>query len=251
MISLLRLVAADRGATPLPDLAAEAGMPASTAHRLVAALVREGMLFRATRGRYLLGPSAYAMIDPQGMSKLLKLLGRPILDKLAKDTGQICHLGVFEAEMVTYLLKSSARRENVITREDSALEAYCTGVGKALLAYLPQEELDLYLSGGSFVQLTTTTITDPQLLMCELQTVRARGYAIDNCEMIANLRCIATPILNGDGRALAALSVSMDASACAAEAALVHLPKLLAAKEALQRALLPKNRTNSPAANVA
>lgn len=238
-LGLLRIIAADRGVTMLPELAAQAGMPASTAHRLVAALVQEGMLVRAARGRYLLGPASYAMIDPDGMAKLLKLLGRPILDQLAQTTGETCHLGALDADMVTYLLKSSTRTHDVFTREGIALEAYCTGVGKALLAHLPHDKLDLYLSSGPFVPVTVSTITDPQVLASELESIRQRGYAIDDCEMHGDIRCIAAPILDADGRAVAAFSVSMDATSRSAEASLLHVPALLAAQAALQRALFP------------
>lgn len=238
-LTLLRIVAADRGATALPELATQAAMPASTAHRLIAALVQEGMLVRAARGRYLLGPAGYSMIDPNGMAKLLRLLGRPILDQLAKTTGETCHLGVLDADMVTYLLKSSSRKRDVFTREGIALEAYCTGVGKALLAHLPHDKLEIYLSSGPFVAVTQTTITDPHILADELKAIRQHGYAVDDCEMLTDLRCIAAPILDADGRAIAALSVSMDANASSTKATLAHVPALLAARASLQGALFP------------
>lgn len=88
------------------------------------------------------------------------------------------------------------------------LEAYCSAVGKALLAYLPQQDREDYLAGGPFVPLTENTIVEPDDLSCEFEVTRARGYAIDNEEILTGLFCVAAPLMKPDGTVIAAISVS-------------------------------------------
>ena len=236
---LLRLIVADKGETALPEIAEQAGVPTSTAHRLVATLVDEGMLVRSARGRYMVGPVVRALTDAQSLHSLLRLMGQPIVDKLARETGHTAHLGVFEADMVTYLLKSGEHCGDLFTREGMALEAYCSGIGKILLAHLSDEDRERYLSGGPFVPLTPNTITDPELLREELDLARRRGYAIDNCEIGVDLRCIATPVLDGQGRAIAALSLSIDTADFGLDQLVLFAPTLRAKSVALQASIFP------------
>jgi IclR family acetate operon transcriptional repressor len=77
-----------------------------------------------------------------------------------------------------------------------------------LLANLPDAERDIYLAGGPFVPLTDRTIVDPGLLRAELEKVRVQGFAIDEEEIVPGLCCMAVPLRHGDGRVLAAISVS-------------------------------------------
>src|SRR5690606_3592173 len=104
------------------------------------------------------------------------------------------HLAVFEADMVTYLAKEDGGRNSVLTIEGTQLEAYCSGLGKVLLAYLPEPERERYLADGPFVRLTPNTIIEPDELRRELAHIRTRGYAIDDGEVQPNLRCVAVPL---------------------------------------------------------
>jgi IclR family transcriptional regulator, acetate operon repressor len=88
------------------------------------------------------------------------------------------------------------------------LEAYCSGIGKVLLAHLPKAACEDYLAAGPFVALTSRTIVDPDLLRAELANVRHQGFAVDNHEVAEDLRCIAVPLRRPDGEVVAAVSVS-------------------------------------------
>jgi DNA-binding IclR family transcriptional regulator len=200
----------DGGQTGLSTLAVRAGLPISTAQRMVAAFVRRGLLSRIGRGRYaggvrLAGLARLGDVDPRGR---LIAASRPPLQTLAKALGTTVHLGVLEGDMVTYLVKAHGGGPDLLTSEMSQLEAYCSGIGKVLLAHLPDAAQQAYLAGGPFVALTPNTLTDPLALARTFQEIAARGYAFDHAELQDNLYCIAVPVRGYDGRVVAALSAS-------------------------------------------
>lgn len=84
---------------------------------------------------------------------------------------------------------------------------YCTGIGKAMLAYLPREVVDAVIGRG-LASITDNTITDTGKLLQELETIRLRGYAIDNMEHQFGIKCVGMPIRNRKGDIVAGLSIS-------------------------------------------
>lgn len=207
-VGLLRAIARAGGNASVAMLAAEAGLAPSTAHRLAASLEHQGLIIREKRGHYHIGPTVRELAASAEPRALLARFGRPHLQRLARQHKKTAHLAVFEGDMVTYLAKAHARASRILTIEGAQLEAYCSGLGKVLLAHLPRAERDRYLAEGPFPRLTATTITEPDALRAELDHIRKRGYALDNEEIIDGLKCVAVPILDAQGRAEAALSVS-------------------------------------------
>lgn len=110
--------------------------------------------------------------------------------------------------MVTYLVKEHGGGPPVLTREMIQLEAYCSGIGKVLLAHLDDAARDAYLAAGPFVALTGKTTTDPDALRTVLGRIRAQGYAVDDAELEDDLYCLAVPVRGPGGEVLAALSAS-------------------------------------------
>lgn len=110
--------------------------------------------------------------------------------------------------MVTYELKAGQSAGDLFTQVGMQLEAYCSGIGKVLLAHLPEPAQTAYLSTGPFPALTNQTITDPVLLKDELDIVLRRGFALDDEEVVAGLQCVAVPILKQNGAVIAAVSAS-------------------------------------------
>jgi len=238
-LTLLNLIVADRGARSVSALAADAGLPPATAHRMVAAFARRGFLTSAARGRYLAGPALIGLQQHADLNAVLAATGRPLLAALAKETRLTAHLGVLETDMVTYLVKAG-RRGDLFTREGMQLEAYCSGIGKALLALLPETARERYLAGGPFIALTPNTITDAALLREELARIAALGHARDDAEVHAQLYCIAAPVRDSAGAAVAAISLSAwgENGACADPSP--HLPALQATARTLEQRLYPQ-----------
>jgi IclR family acetate operon transcriptional repressor len=208
--SLLTCLAREKDSSrSLPAMAAECGLTIATAHRLLATLETLGAVVHTSPGRYRIGMGLIELARGAGQEDLLTAVAEPTLRRITRDLSPTAHLGVLDSEfMVTYLAKSAQRSHKVPTLAGSKLEAYCSGLGKVLLAALDEDERGRYLAEGPFVRLTRRTIVEPAAIDQELNLVRQRGYAVDNCELFENLRCVAVPIYDHDNEVVAALSAS-------------------------------------------
>lgn len=205
---LLEAVVADGGRSSVAALARATGIPAASAHRHVAALVAAGYLVPAGYGRHLPGPKLRALAGMIDDRQIMTNAAAPILDRLAVRTGCVVQLGIFENDMVTYLVKTGQSAGDLFTKVGMQLEAYCSGIGKVLLAHIPAQARAEYLGGGPFIALTDQTITDPLLLRDELDQVAAQGFAVDDEEVVTGLQCVAVPVRNMRGDVIAAISAS-------------------------------------------
>ncbi len=205
---LLDAILADEARSNTVAIAATCALPIATAHRFVATFVEQRYLTRVGRGRHVAGPSLRQMASRVYPLQGIAALARPFLEELAREVQCVSHLGIFENDMITYLVKAGGTRNHLFTQEGMQLEAYCSGIGKILLANLSVSERESYLANGPFIALTPHTLTDPQHLRDELVRVQAQRFAIDNREVSADLICVAAPIHWPDGRVHAAISVS-------------------------------------------
>lgn len=212
-------------------IAGHSAIPFSTTHRLLGILAERGWVVAAQRGRYLLGPKALALGQALPFADLLGAVARPELARLAARCKGHAHLGILENDMVTYLVKRSHGRARLHSREGQQLEAYCSGVGKILLAGLEPAERERYLAGGGFVALTPATITDPVELAEHLRVVGEQGWAADMGEIAPDLFCLAVPVPIAGSGLPAAMSIS--STAFDPEALMAFLPDLHAAAAAI------------------
>jgi DNA-binding IclR family transcriptional regulator len=234
---LLKAILDDAGATSLANIACRLGLPPATAYRLAASLVRSGFVLPVGRGRYLPGSALSDRAQGLSLRPALIALGRPTVTALSKATRSVAHLGILEGGMVTYLAKVGPRKAAIFTREGKQLEAYCSGIGKVLLAALPSAELDDYLASGPFVALTRNTIIDPMALRKELTRVQKLGFARDDEEVAAGLHCLAVGVVAPDERTIAALSLSNSDSNFGKYGSARALNALFAAAHRLEHAL--------------
>ncbi|MCF4167619.1 IclR family transcriptional regulator [Zavarzinia compransoris] len=234
-LDLFEQVLRDRGRTPLARLAARLEIPVSTAHRLVAAFERRHLIARGARGHYLAG-MGLADLAPDRRLVLIQA-SRPLLRRLARQEKRTAHLGILEADMVTYLVKEAGGGTKLFTRELMQLEAYCTGIGKVLLAGLEPAARERYLAGGPFVRLTATTMTDPAELRASLAEIACAGHAVDDAEMAEGLHCLAVPLHDGQGRVTAAISLTGEASPATEDARRALLDALEATAQAIESRL--------------
>ena len=139
---------------------------------------------------------------------------------------------------MTYAVKHPFGRAKLFSREGAQLEAYCTAVGKALLAQLDPASLDQYLSQDSFVALTSRTITDKGELRSEIRGVRKRGWATEAEEAMPGLACLAVPLSIG-GPNLAAISISLQGADASDENLVRHLPAIRRVASRISSSLAP------------
>jgi len=136
-------------------------------------------------------------------------LARPFLDRLSLDTGETIHLAQMDLGQVLYVDKRNAARPvEMFSQAGKVGPAYCTGVGKAMLAHLPPEALERALDRQSFHRFTPQTLDSREKLLADLATIRARGHSFDNEEHEPGIICIALPILTRAGRVMGALSIT-------------------------------------------
>jgi IclR family acetate operon transcriptional repressor len=211
-LAMLEAVIADDGHSSVATLARQIGMPPATAHRQVTTLVAEGYLMAAGGGRHVAGARLLGLLHRLDEKQIIASVAAPLLHDLAARVRSVVQLGTFENDMVTYRIKTGRGANALFTRIGMQLEAYCSGIGKVLLANLPVADREVYLAGGPFVALTTRTIVDAALMREELDRVRGQGFAIDDEEVAPGLRCMAVPLRRSDGKVLAAISVSQSLS---------------------------------------
>jgi DNA-binding IclR family transcriptional regulator len=203
----------------LSDIARRVGLPASTTHRILSTLRGTGFVEQdGERDQYRLGLKLLELGSVVLATMELHREAAPFLEALARATGETVHLGVFDGSQVVSIEKMESTHglaTNVTIGKGAP--AYCTGVGKALLAHQPPAVLDHVCRLG-LRRYTARTLTDPRRLRKELERVRARGYAVDDEEHDVGVRCVAAPIRNYTGAVIASLSVSGPATRITPEA---------------------------------
>ena len=131
------------------------------------------------------------------------------IDQLADETDELVNLVVEKNGMAVYLYQ--AKGNNAVkldTHEGKRVRMHCTALGKAILAYRPEDEVDAIIDEHGMAQLTPNTITDRDEFHAELERVRDQSYAIDEEERLSGLRCIAAPITDNADRSIAAVSIA-------------------------------------------
>jgi len=190
------------------ELATHLEIPKSTVHNYLSTLVQEeyvvkdGPIYRVGIRSLEYGAYARAQLDIYEIAK-------PEVDELATTTGELANLMIEEHGRGSYLHR--ARGEKAVQVEahvGTRVPLHGTALGKAILAYLPEERVDEIVDRHGLGEATSNTITDQAMLDKELSQVREKGVAFDDEERIGGLRCVAAPILSKDDRILGAISVS-------------------------------------------
>ncbi len=218
VVAILDLLGASDDSLSLAEICQRMSLHKSTAHRALMALERTGMIERAPASRYRLGLKLYDMGSRAVEQIDLRSRLHPHLRKLALRVGETVHLGVLHKTRVVYINKIEPinRRVCISSRTGTSNPVYSTSLGKAILAYMPAEEVAKTISKIQFNAFTAKTLTSPSELVDALERVRRRGYAVDDEEMEIGTRCVGAAILDVNGQPIAAVSVSGSATRLAA-----------------------------------
>ena len=218
VVAILDLLGASDNSLSLAEICQRMGLHKSTAHRALMALERTGMIERAPASRYRLGLKLYDMGSRAVEQIDLRSRVHPHLRKLALRVGETVHLGVLHKTRVVYINKIEPinRRVCISSRTGTSNPVYSTSLGKAILAYMPAEDVAKTVSKIQFTSFTSKTLTSPDELLEALDRVRRRGYAVDDEEMEIGTRCVGAPILDASGHPIAAVSISGSATRLAA-----------------------------------
>jgi len=208
-VSVLEALSQSEGPLSLAEICHRMNLHKSTAHRALMVLERSALIERTPENRFRLGLKLYELGNRAVEQIDLRARVYPFFRRLAMDVHETVHLGVLQKTSVVYLDKVEPnRRVCMSSKIGSSNPAYCTSLGKAMLAFQPEETIEKIASSIRFTRYTTKTLCSREKLVEHLETVRRRGYAIDDEEIELGVRCIGAPILNEDGWAIAAVSVS-------------------------------------------
>jgi DNA-binding IclR family transcriptional regulator len=201
-----------RGMT-LSECAGVLGYSKATTHRILQTLTRHGFLrLDEERGTFTLGLTNLRLGIEFLESIDLRREALPMLRALAESTGETVHLGRLSRTHVAYIEKvESSHAVRMYSRVGDTMPAYSTGVGKAILAFLDDPELERHLP-PRLERRAANTITDRAALRDELQRTRERGYSIDDVENEEGIRCVGAPVFDHTGRVQAGISVAGPAS---------------------------------------
>ena len=224
------------------DLSRAVPFARTTVHRILYSLEKLGYVERdEVKSHYHLTAKFFELTGPAVHFRRLRSLSRSVMQNLMLRFGETINLGALENGQVAYLevLQSpSALRIAAIPGELNPI--HCTALGKAMLAFLPQSEIEALLAQNPLIRQTPKTITQKKHLLEHMASVRERGVALDMEENLSGVVCVAAPIFDQTGRPIAGLSISGPASRMQ--------PKLVQVQEEVRNSAFVLSRMLSPTA---
>ncbi len=195
------------------DLSEKIKLPKGTTHRLISSLAYFGYARQDSKTRnYFLGLKLVELGNLLLSQLDLRKEAEPLLRDLAERTKETVHMVFLDRDEIVYIDKVELDHNpgglRMASRVGLRNPAHSCAVGKVLLSYLPEEELNRIIKEKGLIKRTENTMTDPSQLKEHLKSVRSQGYAIDDEENERGIRCIAAPIYNETGKAVAAVSIS-------------------------------------------
>jgi len=206
---LERLSEAPEGVN-LTDLSQQLGMPAATVHRLLSTFEELDFVEQdAEQGLWFVGLKAFTVGNAFLNRRDFVASARPHMHRLVEQCGETVNLGVIDQGEVVFISQVESQEVmRMIVRLGSRSPIHASGVGKALLANMPEQRVADILQRRGLARYTDYSIDNPTALREELEQVRQQGYALDDEEHAVGLRCVAAPIFDENGQALAAISLS-------------------------------------------
>ena len=208
IFQLIESLAAHPAGEGLQRLAQDTGLAKSTVHRLLASLVSLGYAAQDENGRYRLTLKMFELSSGIVNSMDIMDVAKVHLERLAQRTGEAVHLVIRDGQDIVYIYKTESGPMRMSSRVGLRRPLYCTGVGKAILATLPADEVAQIWQHTTPQKLTAHTIVEYDALQAQLTEVRTNGYAIDDEENELGVRCVAVAIPGVGGRADSAFSIS-------------------------------------------
>ena len=209
--AILSLYSFDRPDWGVSEIAARLGLAKSTVSELLASLSSQGVVERTPRGRYRLGWRLFELNQVLLESTPLVRESRRAMQELVERHGESSHTMVLERNeaVIVEKVQATLATQILMSRVGLRLPAHCSACGKLLLAQRPWAEVERTFDQVELVRFTRATIADLDQLREALEQARERGLAFDREEIVPGLSCVAAPIRDETGEAIAAISVSV------------------------------------------
>src|SRR5436305_13241398 len=193
----------------LSRIANTAGLPISTVHRILQELVAHGWVREGEEHDYVLGPGLMRLAARAADDSDLARAARPALRALCERSGYTVHFGVRQGDEAVYIDKLEGRGAyGMRSRIGASLPLHCTAIGKAILAALPDDEVRRIAARTGLPRRMPHTLTTVDALLSNLNTVRGRGWALDDEENVPRVRCVGAVVVDRRGEPVGAVSVA-------------------------------------------
>ena len=196
----------ERGITELAEMT---GMLKSSIHNIASTFAACGILKKNPKtGKFALGTKVLELSNVYSINNTLETTMKPYMQNLATESGETVYLAIPETPRVIYMDSAVSNQLNAqkYIRGVSA-PMYCTAIGKAILAFLDEENIDIVIKNG-LEKFTPYTIITEKDLRKELALIKKQGYAIDNMEHEYGVKCVSVPLFNMTGNVIAGLSIT-------------------------------------------
>ena len=213
-LAVIRAFAQQRSRLSTAQLSLRTGIPRAAVRRVLYTLSALGYAGTEDGRTFVLHPQILALGYAYLSSTPLATSAQPLLDHVSRTVHESCSMSVLDGDDVLYVARASTSRRimSIDLGIGSRLPAYCTSMGRVLLASLPPADLAAYLRRAKLLPLTPRTESSRERLAAVIQGVRAKGYAVVDQELEIGLRSIAVPVLASGGRVAAALNVGTQAA---------------------------------------
>lgn len=198
------------GSATLSEIATDLGQSPATVYRILITLEGRGMVeFDTPAQVWAIGAGSYLIGASFLRRTSLVERARPILRSLMASTGETANLGIERNGEVLFVSQVETHSNiRAFFPPGSVSEMHASGIGKALLAFMPADRRNRVLQGRKLTAFTTHSLTDKSILEQDLEATQARGFAVDRDEKSLGMRCIAAPVYDANGEAVAGISVS-------------------------------------------
>ena len=218
MASLARGLVVIQAFTPqtpqmtISQLSVRTGLSRAAVRRCLYTLSKLGFAGAEDGQRYSLRPKMLTLANTYTASSTLATAAQPILERMSAAMGESFSVATMDGEDIVYIARTTVTRVmSVDLHIGSRLPAFCTSMGRVLLAYLPQDQLEQFLSRVTLTQYTPRTINSVDKLRLALRNVRRNGYALCDQELEIGLRSLAVPVYAPNGRVVATVNISGNA----------------------------------------
>jgi len=209
-MSILELFSDKRPSLSISEVADLTGLNRATIYRFCQTFRQLGYLEELADRRFRPGLKAISLAHSALSSRELPELALPYLERLRTEINETVNMGLLDDTEVVYVARVLS--DHLISLRlyvGSRLPAYASSLGRAMLAFLPEDEAMRIIDRSDLVHITAHTIVDPKRLRTELRRIRKQGFAFNDQEIANGLRGVAAPVLTNEGRPIAAINVSI------------------------------------------
>ena len=209
-LSILECLGLAEGGLTLTDIGQRVQLPPSTVHRLLATLEKMGYVYQAGElGRWYVGLQAFTVGSSFLSSRDFIAQSHPFMRRLMDQSGETVNLAILDGTEAVFVDQVQCREMmRTIVKLGSRAPLHASGVGKAMFAALPDDQIDAILKVLGLPRITGNTITTPETMWASIRVIRQRGWSFDDEEHAPGTRCVAAPIYDEHAETLGAISLA-------------------------------------------